>query len=295
MNNSEIQLYGLIEALNDKPIAFNKHYVRIGCGINGALMLSQLVYWSKRSSNNGFIYKTQDEWEDETGLTRREQETARKRLKELGFLIEVKRGVPCKVHYKVEFSVLYNTLISYAQKRQTSMAESAKLVGTNAPYSDGGKRQSITENTQENTSEIKKINKKNPDGAQQKKPESKNSFDAKSVELPENVNRDLWNQFVEMRNSLKKPLTENAVKLVLKKLTEFGQLANQAIETSIIGNYTGIYPPKAQSQHPITNQQNSNQAPQEPGYFMQLFADQQGSNVIDVTPDSQAIGGYAHE
>ncbi|WP_353173089.1 replication protein [Acinetobacter rudis] len=146
-----------------------------------------------------------------------------------------------------------------------------------------------------NSTKNKKINKKSESVSEIKKPESKNSFDAKSVELPENVNRDLWNQFVEMRNSLKKPLTENAVKLILKKLVGFDDLANQSLEYSIIGNYQGVFPPKAQSQHPIANQQNANQAPQEPGYFMQLFADQQGSNVIDVTPDSQAIGGYAHE
>ena len=59
----------------------------------------------------------------------------------------------------------------------------------------------------------KKINKKSksvPEQPKAEKPkaEKQNQFDPKSVELPANVNRDLWIQFVDMRNSIKKPLTE---------------------------------------------------------------------------------------
>lgn len=80
--SSAIPLIRLIEAMNEQPIAFNKHYVFIGCGINGALMLSQLVYWTSRTKDNdGWIFKTHSDWTMETGLTRKEQETARKILK----------------------------------------------------------------------------------------------------------------------------------------------------------------------------------------------------------------------
>ena len=73
----DFKLVALIEAMNDRPIAFNRHYVSLGCGINGSLMLSQMVYWSKRTKDqNGYFYKTQDEWLEETGLTRYEQEGA---------------------------------------------------------------------------------------------------------------------------------------------------------------------------------------------------------------------------
>lgn len=78
-------------------------------------------------------------------------------------------------------------------------------------------------------------------------------FDAKNIELPENVNRDLWIQFVDMRNSIRKPLTENAVNLLIKKLVGFGELANQSLEASIIGSYQSVYPPKQQTS--VQNQQ----------------------------------------
>ena len=127
--NTSIPMIKLIEAMNDQPIAFNKHYVFIGCGINGALMLSQLVYWTSRTRNkDGWIYKTHEEWTLETGLTRREQDTARKTLKTLGFLVEKKVGVPCKLHFRVERENLYKALIKYSESLDSSqLHNSAKL------------------------------------------------------------------------------------------------------------------------------------------------------------------------
>ena len=140
---TSIPMIKLIEAMNDQPIAFNKHYVFIGCGINGALMLSQLVYWTSRTKDNdGWIFKTHHEWTMETGLTRREQDTARKTLKELGFLSEKKVGVPRRVFFKVERENLYKALIEYSESLATpSMHNSAILNAqishtecTNQPY-----------------------------------------------------------------------------------------------------------------------------------------------------------------
>lgn len=99
--------------------------------------------------------------------------------------------------------------------------------------------------------------KTNKDMGDQKKSTSKKQtlFDAKTIELPDNVNRDLWIQFVDMRSSIKKPLTANAVHLLVNKLINFGELANQALETSIIGNYQSVYQPKIQVAPQHQNQQ----------------------------------------
>ncbi|MDQ9009011.1 replication protein [Acinetobacter gerneri] len=121
--------------------------------------------------------------------------------------------------------------------------------------------QSIT--IKNNSTKNKKINKKSSSVSEKPKTENQNSFDAKSVELPNQVNRDLWNNFVDMRTGNKKPLTENAVKLILKKLESYGALANQSLENSIIGNYQGVFPPKQQyQQNPqsLNNHRNVNDA-----------------------------------
>lgn len=103
------------------------------------------------------------------------------------------------------------------------------------------------------TLQNKKINKKSKSESEKPKAEKPNAFDAKAIELPVNVNRDLWIQFVDMRNSIRKPLTENAVNLLIKKLVGFGDQANQSLEASIIGSYQSVYPPKQQTS--VQNQQ----------------------------------------
>lgn len=103
------------------------------------------------------------------------------------------------------------------------------------------------------TLQTKKINKKSKGVSEKTKAEKPNSFDAKAIELPVNVNRDLWIQFVDMRNSIKKPLTENAVNLLIKRLIGFGESANQSLEASIIGSYQSVFQPKQQA--PVQNQQ----------------------------------------
>ncbi|WP_180181134.1 replication protein [Acinetobacter sp. YH01021] len=103
------------------------------------------------------------------------------------------------------------------------------------------------------TLQNKKINKKSKSEPGKPKAEKPNAFDAKAIELPVNVNRDLWIQFVDMRNSIRKPLTENAVNLLIKKLVGFGDQANQSLEASIIGSYQSVYPPKQQTS--VQNQQ----------------------------------------
>lgn len=176
------------------------------------------------------------------------------------------------------------------------------LLGEN--QSNGGKKslpllvknfytQSIT--IKNNSTKNKKINKKSEHVPEQPKVGTQTPYDPKSTELPNSIDRDLWNQFVDMRISIKKPLTANAVKLILKKLESYGVLANQSLENSIIGSYQGVYQPKPETHS--NHFQNSN-TPEEPGYFSQMFVDRQESNVIDVTPDDQNLpiaGGFYRE
>ncbi len=141
----------------DRPVAFHRSFVSIRTktggklGVASALMLSQAIYWARRSSDNeGWFYKTQEEWEEETGLTRREQETARKRLRATDFWHEELRGMPARLHFRVDFEALAAAL----GLCQTSLHESARQVCTNPPNKFAQKRQTIpyiTETTTENT------------------------------------------------------------------------------------------------------------------------------------------------
>lgn len=136
--------------LLDRPIAFQRSFVKLGCGVTGALLLSQAVYWSKRTRDgSGWFYKTAIEWEEETGLSVKEQQTARKRLKDLGLLTENKKGVPCKLFYRVDYKELFTAL----GMGKTSLAESDIPVCPNQPNLLDPLGHSSTEITTETTTE----------------------------------------------------------------------------------------------------------------------------------------------
>lgn len=231
--NTSISMIKLIEAMNDQPIAFNKHYVFIGCGINGALMLSQLVYWTARTKNSdGWIYKTQHDWTMETGLTRKEQENARKRLKDLGFLKENKRGVPCKVYFKVERENLYKALIEYSESLdlsqyapngQSSLNETGELVRPKRTNSVAPNGQSITENTTENTTDIYL-------GASAPKAQK---FSAKKFLSQNGVSEETAQEFIDLKNKKRKTITERALKIIFNQASE-AQLSNERVFQIIV-------------------------------------------------------------
>lgn len=112
-----------IDDVLDRPIAFNPAFKKITGSTVAALMLSQAWYWSKRTSDeNGWFYKTIAEWEDETGLTRSEQETARKHLKDI---LEVElRGIPATLYYRVDKPKILELLgVQFAETLQTGLQE----------------------------------------------------------------------------------------------------------------------------------------------------------------------------
>ncbi|EOE6297246.1 TPA: replication protein RepO [Klebsiella pneumoniae] len=132
--------------LLDRPIAFQRSFIRLDIGVTAALFLSQMIYWTNRSDDDGWVYKTQEEWEEETGLSRYEQEGARKKLRSIGVLQEKKKGVPARLFYKVDNDVLFQALVAAnkdAEKPHTGMRKTTKQVrGIPANF--------LTENTTEN-------------------------------------------------------------------------------------------------------------------------------------------------
>jgi len=154
-----------IEKLLDRPIAFQRAFMALGAGASGALFLSQAVYWSSRTGNDEkWFYKTIEEWTEETGLSRHEQDGARKKLKAKGILEIVKKGIPCKTYYRVNFEKLAEVLglipatNKNAEIRQTEMPKSGKLDCQEPANSCAENQQTITEITTKTTTEITSIN-----------------------------------------------------------------------------------------------------------------------------------------
>ena len=97
--------------LLDRPIAFHRCFVTLTGSVTAALMLSQAVYWQKRTKNpEGWWYKSHEEWTEETGLKRRELEAARIKLRALEVLEEKRTGSPAKLWYRIDLNVLEQAL-----------------------------------------------------------------------------------------------------------------------------------------------------------------------------------------
>lgn len=134
--------------LTKRPIAFHRIYAKVGGSVNAGLLLSQAMYWNDLLPpiRKGWFYKTQAEWEQETCLTRREQEAARKALRAAGVLEEKLQGIPARLHFRVNLAALYAKMAVIAKMeelKKSSMAETAKLDCTKPPNLEGGNRQTI--------------------------------------------------------------------------------------------------------------------------------------------------------
>lgn len=240
-----------IELLFDKPIAFHRPLVSITGSVTAALLLSQAIYWSKRCSTHAdgsqWFYKTQADWEEETGLTRYEQESARKSLRDKGIIKEKRVGIPAKLFFTVDFSKLSDLLESHypankdAGKPHTVMLENGNQDCGNPADSSAEKPRSnteiTTETTTEITTEITKTTRK-----------QKNTFS-----LPAGLNLDAWNLWKCYRseNNLKayKPvaLGEGAAASKLISLAG-GDFATQMliVKQSIENQWQGLFALKQQ-------------------------------------------------
>lgn len=87
-----------------KPVAFYPGLRKITKSTTATLFLCQFIYWSGKEANgDGWIYKTSDEIEEETGLTYEEQKTARKYLIREGLIEEKYRRDIHKMYFRVLF------------------------------------------------------------------------------------------------------------------------------------------------------------------------------------------------
>lgn len=144
--------------LEGRTIAYHVAFARLAGSVTAGVFLSQLFYWTGRGADpEGWIFKTRDEWREETGLTRREQETARRRLRQVGVIEEERRGVPARLFYRANLDKLIELLAAQRQDPSslvpTRKAESAQLGGRKAPNKKGGNVPTNSEKTQRRQTE----------------------------------------------------------------------------------------------------------------------------------------------
>jgi hypothetical protein len=111
------------DLLPNRIVGYSPDLARAVGGATIGLFLSQLLFLSDKGANpDGWVYKSEQEMGRETGLTKREQQTARRKLLSLGVITIERRGFKFTYHFKVIWERLYQVIEKF-QRGQTVAAE----------------------------------------------------------------------------------------------------------------------------------------------------------------------------
>jgi hypothetical protein len=88
-----------------RHIAFHRRLVDLTASVKAAVLLSQSIYWTRHGRDideaGGWFLKTTGQWRMETGLSAREQDTARLVLRDLAIIEEQRIGFPARLHFRL--------------------------------------------------------------------------------------------------------------------------------------------------------------------------------------------------
>lgn len=109
----------------DITIAYKPIIAKACKSTNLSILWCQLKYWSGKTTDvNGWIYKTQDDIYQETGMHRKQQETARRIARDLGVIEEKLAGRPATVHFKLnveKMAEIINEFLSKKDKKEKQL------------------------------------------------------------------------------------------------------------------------------------------------------------------------------
>ena len=118
-------IFDLITELHGNAglIVIPREFIKITGDYETAALLAQLVYWTGKSQNEGWVYKTYQDWEDEIGLSKYKVNRARKTLENLGILetkLKKANGIPT-LHYRINMKKLAELLSTNQNVSETDL------------------------------------------------------------------------------------------------------------------------------------------------------------------------------
>ena len=105
--------------LAQPPIAFHRVFVDLTNSATAALLLSSLIEHQEQVGvgTDEWFETTAEQISARTGLSRKEQATARRTLRDLKLLDERREGFPARFELRINFSQVSTLLIGQARKR----------------------------------------------------------------------------------------------------------------------------------------------------------------------------------
>jgi hypothetical protein len=119
------------DLLPNRTVGYSPDLARAVGGATIGLFLSQLMFLSDKGANpEGWVYKSEAEMGKETGLSKREQQTARRKLLALGVIAIMRGGWKNTYHFKVIWEKLYKVIEQFQR-------------GQNVPPEKGERAQTV--------------------------------------------------------------------------------------------------------------------------------------------------------
>jgi hypothetical protein len=116
------------DMLPNRIVGYSPDLARIVGGATTGLFLSQLLFLSDKGANpEGWVYKSEQEMGKETGLTKREQQTARRKLLALGVIAIMRGGWKNTYHFKVIWEKLYQVIAGIQRPQNVPTEKSERL------------------------------------------------------------------------------------------------------------------------------------------------------------------------
>jgi len=137
------EVFDLVKHLTGQPnvLTIPRAFIAYTGSLEAALLLSQIIYWSDRTSNpQGWFWKSYREWEEELSLSKHKVNTAVNQIKSKGFLktrVRKANGTPT-LHYKLDA----NAFIASISVFLTMESEKPSL-SSNRDYSSGKRKTPI--------------------------------------------------------------------------------------------------------------------------------------------------------
>lgn len=246
-------------------------------GLNNSIFIQQLHFWCDIADELGYgklhdgerwVYKTAQEWH-EKDFPFWSVVTIRRiinNLHDLG-LIHAMYLDDDKWNRTLFYRINYlHESLACDQNDHMQVINLITSKSSNRSHASDQSDEMLSENTTEITSKITTDISNN----------RKSKFNPKEMELPSNVDFDLWCQFVDMRSEIKKKLPERSAKMIISELKSFGITANESLKNAITATWLKPYPVKQSN--------GFNQQPNNTFNKLGQLADEWDRNNADYTP-----------
>lgn len=226
-----------------RAVAYYPKLAKFFGSVNASIFFSQLYYWQSRTDDPLGVFKTAEEWTDETGLSYREQATARKILADMGMLLEENKRLQHRIYFRLDLDAVDSVFDAWSvqnspndenafrEMRKAQSGNCGKRNSRDAENAVGGVRKTQVGNKEEITSEITA--------------EKKTRKSASSFVLPDWIDQTHWDAWHSTPK--RKKATDAQKQMAVDKLAKWraaGIDHAAALESAAIGGWQGLFEPR---------------------------------------------------